>query len=113
MRNIKRYSEAFKRQIVAEYESGSSISELQRKYGVTGGQTVQSWIKKYAKEGLRHGVVRIQNAEEAHRVKELEQQVQELEQTLAKVVLEKLKLEAILEEITENPEVVVEKNGVQ
>ena len=113
MRNIKRYSEAFKRQIVAEYESGSSISELQRKYGVTGGQTVQSWIKKYAKEGLRHGVVRTQNAGEATGVKEVGQRVQELEQTMGKVVLEELKMEAILEEITENPEVVVEKNGVQ
>lgn len=113
MKKIKRYSEAFKKQVVTEYESGCSINDLRKKYGVTGGQTIQLWIKKYAKEGFRHDVIRIQNAEEANRVKELEQQVQELEQTLGKVVLEKLKLEAILEEITENPEEAVEKNGVQ
>jgi len=113
MKTVKRYSESFKRQVVSEYEGGNSISDLQKKYGVTGGQTVQSWIKKYAKKGFRHNLIRIQNSEEANRVKELEQQVQELEQTLGKVILEKLKLEAILEEITENPEEVVEKNGLQ
>ena len=112
MKKIKRYSEAFKRQVVSEYEGGSSISALQKKYGITGGQTIQSWIKKYAREGLRHDVIRIQNAEEAQRVKELEQQVQDLEHTLSQVLLEKLKLEAILEEIAENPDEVVEKNGV-
>ncbi len=112
MKTVKRYSEAFKRQVVSEYEGGSSISDLQKKYGVTGGQTIQLWIKKYAIKGFRHDIIRIQNAEEANRVKELEQQVQELEQTLGKVILEKMKLEAIVEEITENPEEVVEKNGV-
>lgn len=113
MEKIKRYSEAFKRQVVSEYEAGSSISDLQKKYGVTGGQTIQLWIKKYAIKGFRHKLIRIQNAEEAHRVKELEQQVQELEKTLGKVVLEKMKLEAILEELAENPEEVVEKNGAR
>lgn len=113
MEKIKRYSEAFKRQVVSEYEAGSSISDLQKKYGVTGWQTIQLWIKKYAIKGFRHKLIRIQNAEEAHRVKELEQQVQELEKTLGKVVLEKMKLEAILEELAENPEEVVEKNGAR
>ena len=111
MEKIKRYSEAFKRQVVSEYQAGNSISDLQKKYGVTGGQTVQSWIKKYASAGLRHNVVHIQNAEEANLVKELEDQVRELEQTLGKVLTEKLKLEAILEELTETTEELVEKNG--
>jgi transposase-like protein len=109
---IKRYSEGFKRQVVAEYEAGSSIPELNKKYGITGGQTIQNWIKKYAKEGFRHELVRIQTTEEANRVKELEQQVQQLEQALGKVVLEKLKLESILEELEETYGVEVKKNAV-
>ncbi len=97
-RGIKRYSDAFKRQIVKEYEAGSSILELQKKYGITGSQTIQGWVRKYAHEGLRTEVVRIQTAEEAHRVKDLEQEVEALQKALAKTTLEKLKLESILEE---------------
>jgi len=96
---IKRYSEAFRRQVVAEYESGLGITFLQKKYGINGGTTVQTWIKKYAKQGFRHEIVRIQTAEEVNRVKELEKQVKDLEQALGKVTLEKLKLESILEEL--------------
>lgn len=110
-RKIKRYSESFKRQVVGEYEAGSSIPALNKKYGITGGQTIQNWIKKYAKEGFRHELVRIQTSEEANRVKELEQQVQQLEQALGKVVLEKLKLESILEELEETYGVEVKKNA--
>jgi transposase-like protein len=109
---IKRYSESFKRQVVAEYEAGSSIAALNKKYGITGGSTIRNWIKKYAKEGFRHELVRIQTTEEANRVKELEQQVQQLEQALGKVVLEKLKLESILEELEETYGVEVKKNAV-
>lgn len=113
MQKIKRYSESFKRQVVAEYEAGSSIPALNRKYGITGEHTIQSWIKKYAKEGFRHELVRIQTIEEANRVKELEQKVQQLEQALGKVVLEKLKLESILEELEEMYGVEVKKNAPQ
>ncbi len=109
---IKRYSEGFKRQVVAEYEAGSSIPALNKKYGITGGSTIRDWIKKYAKEGFRHELVRIQTTEEANRVKELEQQVQQLEQALGKVVLEKLKLESILEELEGTYGVEVKKNAV-
>jgi len=107
---IKRYSEAFRRQVVAEYESGVGITSLQKKYGINGGTTIQSWIKKYAKQGLRYELVRIQTAEEVNRVKELEKQVKDLEQALGKVTLEKLKLESILEELGEAQGDEVKKN---
>jgi transposase len=108
---IKRYSEAFRRQVVAEYESGVGIASLQKKYGIKGGTTIQTWIKKYAKAGFRHEVVHIQTAEEVNRVKELEKQVKELEQALGKVMLEKLKLESILEELQDGDGKVVKKNA--
>jgi transposase len=107
---IKRYSEAFRRQVVSEYEAGSAIPELQKKYGITGSETIQNWIKKYASEGLRHAVVRIQTAEEANRVKQLESQIEQLERALARTTLEKLKLESILEELQVKEE--VKKNAV-
>ena len=98
-KTIKRYSDAFRRQVVYEYEDGATLSQLQKKYGITGGQTIQTWIKKYAREGLRHDLVRIQIADEINRIKELEGQVQELEQALGKVMLDRIKLESIVEEL--------------
>ena len=112
-KTIKRYSEAFKREVVSEYEDGASISDLQKKYGITGKMTITRWIKKYAKQGFRHELVTIQTAEEANRVRELEAQVQALEQALGKVSLEKLKLESILEELEEAYGEVVKKNVVR
>jgi transposase-like protein len=109
-KKIRRYSEAFKRQVVAEYEAGNNISDLAKKYGITGGMTIKYWIKKYAKDGFRHELVRIQTAEEANRVRELEQQVKDLEQALGRVMLEKLKLESILEVLQEKEVDMVKKN---
>lgn len=96
-----------------EYESGISISDLAKKYGITGGMTIKSWIKKYAKDGFRHELIKIQTAEEANRVRELEKQVQELEQVLGRVTLEKLKLESIVEELEETYGEELKKNAVQ
>jgi transposase-like protein len=98
---IKTYSESFRRQVVAEYETGSSLGELKRKYGIGGQATITKWIAKYGSAGLRHKLVRIQSAAEANRVKALEQQVVQLERALAKMTLEKLKLESTLEVLQE------------
>ncbi len=109
-KTIKRYSDAFRRQVVAEYEAGSSIAQLQKKYGITGGQTIQAWIKKYAREGLRHDLVRIQIAEEIDRIRELEKQVQELEQALGKVTLEKIALQSVVDELLGEDRQALKKN---
>ncbi len=101
-RTIKQYSESFRKQVVAEYEAGAGIRELNRKYGITGNGTIQRWISKYAKEGFRHKLVRIQTADEIQRVRELENRVQELQQALGQMTLEKLKLESTLEVLKED-----------
>jgi len=112
-KTYKKYSEAIKKQVVAEYEQGSSISELNRKYGITGGMTVKNWIKKYAKEGFRHNYIRVQTIEEINQVKTLENRVKELELALGKTTLEKLKLESIIEELEETYGLdELKKNGV-
>jgi transposase-like protein len=107
---IKRYSEVFKREVVAEYEAGANVFSLQKKYGITGGQTIQAWIKKYGTQGYRTEVMRIQRVDEGERVKELEKQVKELERALGKMTLEKLKLESILDILQENGTDAVKKN---
>lgn len=110
---LKRYSEAFQREVVAEYEAGEALSTLRKKYGINGMLTIQNWVRKYGTQGLRTEVVYIQKAEEADRVRELEKQVKELEQALGKVTLEKLKLESILEELQEGEDDVVKKNELR
>jgi transposase len=45
-RTVIRYSISFKRQIVNEIEEGASISLIQRKYGIKGGEAMQEEIKR-------------------------------------------------------------------
>lgn len=102
----KRYSEVIKRQVVSEYEAGTSIPELQKKYGIGGSPTIARWIRKYGKQGYREQTIYIQSADEIDRIKELEKQVKELQQMLGRMTLEKLKLESVLEALQVNAEIV-------
>lgn len=112
MKEIKRYSEAFKRQVVKEYESGVSCSQLKVKYGIGGSSTVSEWVKKYSREGLRHKVVQIQEMEERDQVKELKAQVRALREAVAQLSLEKMAAEKALELYREEyGDSLVKKNG--
>jgi transposase-like protein len=104
---IRRYSEAFKKQVVREYEDGATAGSLREKYGIKGRSTVNTWVKKYGREGSRYKLMVIQKPEEQERVKALEKRVQELEHALAQVMLEKLMLESLVEviEAEEGPRV--------
>ena len=93
---IKRYSMAFKKQVVQEYEAGTSIAGLERKYGIARGRTVKNWIKQYSREGVRHKVMHIQQPEEQEQVKELQQRISELEKLVAQLSLDKFMLESSL-----------------
>jgi transposase-like protein len=107
---IRRYSEAFKKQVVREYEAGASAGRLRGKYGIKGRSTVNTWVRKYGREGSRYKLMVIQKPEEQKRVKELEKRVQELEQALAQVMLDKLMLESLVEVIEEEEGPGVKKN---
>lgn len=107
---IRRYSEAFKKQVVREYEAGASASSLREKYGIKGRSTINTWLKKYGREGSRYKLMVIQKPEEQARVKELEKRVQELERALAQVMLDKLMLESLVEVIEAEEGVEVKKN---
>lgn len=112
-KTYKRYGEAFKRQVVLEYESGVSVNALKKKYGIGGSETINHWIKKYAKDGFRHNLIRIQSKNEIDQIKALEGRIEELERSLGKVTLEKLKLESIVEELEASHLIEIKKNEVQ
>lgn len=94
---IKRYSQPFKLQVVAEYEEGSSVSELRRKYNIGGSNTIQGWVSKYAHEAYRTKVVRIQKTEEYLELKATKKRIAELESALSESVLESRMLKATIE----------------
>jgi transposase-like protein len=109
----KRYSEAFKRQVVAEYEQGSSASALSRKYGIGAINTVLTWVKQYAHEGLRHETVHIQTSAEATQVQQLQQEIALLRQALADLTVQKLLLEGRVKVYQETyGESVLKKNAL-
>jgi len=105
-----RYSEAFKKQVVREYEGGVSASSLKEKYGIKGSNTITTWLKKHGREGSRYQLMVIQKPEEQNRVKQLEKRVQELEKALAQVMLDKLMLESLVEVIEAEEGIDVKKN---
>ena len=109
-RAMKRYSEAFKLQVVSEYESGQSVRALQHKYGITGNGTIERWVRKYGHAGLRHELVVIQRSEERGRENRLKDRVKELESAVAQLTLEKIVLESSLEEAEKLLGVDIKKN---
>jgi len=94
---VKRYSLAFKKEIVKEYEAGASIYELQRKYGIGGSETISRWVKKYSREGIKHKLMVIQKPEEQAQVKALKERVAELEKLAAQLALDLHMTESCLE----------------
>jgi transposase-like protein len=110
---MKRYSEAFKLQVVSEYEGGQSVRALRHKYGITGNGTIERWVKKYGHVGLRHELVVIQRPDERQREKRLEKRVKKLESAVAQLTLEKIVLENSLEEAEKLLGMAVKKNDEQ
>ena len=109
---IKRYSMAFKKQVVQEYEDGAMIAELQRKYGLSNGPTVKRWISQYRRAGVRHTVMHIQRPEEQEQVKELQKRLAEMEKLVAQLSLDKFMLESSLAVAEEELGYTLKKKGV-
>lgn len=82
---VRRYSEAFKMQVISELESGKlrSRHEAQRKYGIPSNCTIPNWLRKYGKHHLLPGVLTVQTPDEHDRMKELEKENRRLKQALA------------------------------
>ncbi len=78
-----RYSEAFKIVVVREVEENDlPFAHVQRKYGIRGCETVQSWVRKYGK-GSRGIRIRVERPDEISELKRLRERVRRLETALA------------------------------
>ena len=91
------YSEAFKRQVVQEYERGTSAAELRRKYDIRGNSTLQRWIQRYGRRPYREGAVYVQTAADRQRLHQLEDRLSSLQKLVAELTLENRMLRASLE----------------
>lgn len=106
-----RYSISFKQKVVREIEKeGLSISSAARRYGITGGSTIQRWIKKFGKNHLLSQVIRIEMKGEKDRLKELESENKRLKIALADATMQNHVLEKLIEVANENYETDLKKN---
>lgn len=107
---VKRYSQAFKQQVVREYEAGASVYSLLQKYGIGGHKTVKRWIAQYGRSGYRAEKVVIQTVDDQLEVRAMKERIVELERALAEVVLENRMLKATLDVASEALETDLKKN---
>jgi transposase len=107
---VKRYSQAFKQQVVREYETGVSASNLTRKYGVGGQATIKRWVKQYGRSGFRHEVVHIQSAADHEHVQAMKERIAALESALAQSTLDNRMLAATLAVASEELGIDLKKN---
>jgi len=107
---VKRYSQAFKQQVVREYEGGASAYKLRQKYGIGGCNTIKRWVEKYSRSGYRSEVVHIQTIEDHQEVKAMEERIAQLEAALAESVLENRMLKATLDVASDAFDMDIKKN---
>ena len=110
---VKRYSEAFKQQVVQEVESGQgTVQELRRRYGLSQ-STIPYWIKRIGKLELLPKLIRVEKPDEKDRIKELERQIRQLKEALADTqvdsIINRSYFEVLCEEQGLNPEEVKKK----
>lgn len=78
----RKYTEAFKKQIVREFEAGlMNKDQLQRKYGIGGNSRILIWCRRYGKFAyntpMQNG--RPMKDPQKHRIKELEKKLKAAE----------------------------------
>ena len=98
-RIFKRYSQAFKQQVVNEIESGIlTIDQAQKRYGIGSNSTIRNWLKQLGKNHLIAQQVRIETPDEVNQLKQLASDKQQLESALAHAHLKIAALESQLSE---------------
>ncbi len=107
-RQVLRYSEAFKLQVVNDLESGvvESVAAARERYGVRGGETVENWLKKYGRDHLRNRIVRVETPQDGDQIKALKKRIRDLEKALAATQVNAVLSEAYYQ-------IVCEEHGVE
>ena len=91
-RVILRYSQAFKRQVVAEIESGRfrSMQDAGDHHGIKGATTIRDWVRRFGKSEILTKVVRVEQIGEVDQLLVLRRQIQRLETALGQTQAQSL-----------------------
>lgn len=114
-RIVRRYSACFKQQVVGELESGrfDSIEAARRHYEIGGSMTIQKWVRRLGRNHLMAKVVRVEAPDEADRIRQLKQRIEQLEralgQTQARSVLNEQYLRIACEQLGQDVGTFVKK----
>jgi transposase-like protein len=85
VKEVVRYSEAFKLRLVEDIAVGkyTSIEEARRKNGIRGCSTVSKWIKRYGREDILPKRIKVETMNEIDQLRTARSRIQELEAALA------------------------------
>lgn len=98
-KKVIRYSEAFRKKVVEEMESGKfeSVCGAQRAYAIGGAETIRKWMVKYGREELLPKRIRVEKMKEIDELKESRKRIRELEAALADAHIDNCLEQAFLE----------------
>ena len=100
---IRRYSQAFKSQVVQDIENGRlTQTEAAKVYDIAGHSTIKKWLTQFGTERAKNRIIRIETPNEVGSLVTLKNDKQQLESALAKAQLKILALETILEKAGEH-----------
>ncbi|MDR2433597.1 MAG: transposase [Treponema sp.] len=81
MRDVVRYSEAFKLRLVEDMASGKykSLDEAKRRNGIRRGATLNKWIKQYGREDILPKRMKVETMNEIDELQAARSRIRELE----------------------------------
>lgn len=107
----RRFSEEFKLKIVKEYESGEfSVGEMTEIYDISY-QSIYNWIYKYSRYNKQSIQVVEMKDSQAHKIKQMEARIQELERAVGQKQMNIDYLEKMIELAQEHYDIDIKKNS--
>lgn len=102
-RRVVRYSETFKRHVVAELESGvlRSPTEAAHRHGIGNAVTVIRWVRAYGRAEILARCIRVEKPGERDLIKSLEKRIRNLEGALAETQMRALLNESYFDVLCE------------
>jgi transposase-like protein len=85
MKDVVRYSEAFKLRLMEDVANGKyrSLDEAKRRNGIRGSSTLSKWIKQYGREDMLPKRIKVETMNEIDELKAARSRIRELEAALA------------------------------
>ena len=111
VKRYRRFSEDFKLKIVNGYESGEfTVSEMGKMYDIRP-QVIYRWIYKYSKYNKQSIQVVEMKDSQAHKMKQLEARIKELEQAVGQKQMNIDYLEKMIDLAKEHYDIDIKKNS--